>query len=377
MVLSKLRQFCCLSFVIAILLNVSGCVELSTFTSTDEYIPSEEMIEQADVLEYQTAEVYEDTFTLDFQEAATIKYTITRELYWENPQDLYGELLVAKGDYVKKGDVLATFVSSQNDEIAILERELSVEQARASLNQVIQTYENLIAAQKENLTRLTGEEYELAYMKLEEMEYEYAYRLLEGEHRVAMQQEALDEVLKTQETKELVAPFDGKIVSVSSAFQTGYKIGNGVPIIKISDVESRRMVLKETRITKQANYLSPVTITDPYTKETYNGTIVSCPEVTGQEQSSTMIRLDDELQEEQEGVEYLVSGCIYHKEKATLVDSHAVKTETLMSGNKVSYVYVLNENNAKYKVCVKVGAVFNNVTWIIEGLEPGQRVIVE
>lgn len=376
MAANKIQQIFCMILMMIPLICVGGCVELATFVSTDEYIPSEEVVEHAGTLEHQTTEVYEDSFTIDFQAEAEVKYTITRELYWDNTQDLYGELLVKEDDLVEKGDIIATFEGSQSDEIMILERELAVEQAKASLNQVRQTYENLIAAQKESLTRLEGDEYEVARLRLEEMEYEYAYRLMEGEKRISEQQKALEEVLD-RETKELVAPFDGKIVSVTTAFEKGEAVGNGAPIVKISDIESRGLVLKGSSIAEQVTYLSPVAILDPYTKDEYSGTIVSCPQVTQHKNSPVIIKLDDEVPEDREDIDYRVSGCILHKEKVTLVDARAVKEETTFSGKKLNYVYVLTENNAKYKVYVKVGANYNDICWIMDGLVSGQKVIIK
>ena len=69
---------------------------------------------------------------------------------------------------------------------------------------------------------------------------------------------------------------------------------------------------------------------------------------------------------------FKATGFIANKEKVILVDEKAVKTE-----GTDSYVHVINDNNATYKAYVTVGDTVGGVTWIIDGVEPGQVVVIE
>ena len=144
--------------MLAMTITLSGCVQISSYESTAEYIPAAQVAGQASAMTYTTAQVYEDDFVVEYQTQACVTYTVSCSLYWENAQDFYGELLVSDGDIVKKGDVLATFVSSEDYEIELKEKSLAVEEAKTSLSQIQKTYEDLIAAKEKSMMNLTGDE---------------------------------------------------------------------------------------------------------------------------------------------------------------------------------------------------------------------------
>lgn len=361
--------------MLALMLCLVGCKKLSTYESTAEYIPANQVSDQVNSTGYETVKAYEDDLIVEYQTKAQVAYTQSRSLYWDNPQDICGEMLVSTGDIVKKGDVIATFQSSQDSEIQVMERKLAVQEAQASLNQTIQTYENMLAAKRKSLELLTGYEYQIANLELEQMQYEYAQQVLEGEYRVSKQQEQLDKMGDWQETRALVAPFDGKITAVNHAFQPGTPLKSNSPIVQISDLDSEVLAFQSSQYADDVKYLSQVTLTDPDTQQQYTGTIVSCPGVTGNKGSAAIIKVNEEMPEglESTGLKTLnVNGYLMQKEKVTLVDSQALKQE-----EGAVFVYVLNENQARYKVYVTIGENRNNLAWVIDGLSPGQTVIIK
>ncbi len=372
MALNSLRQICIGILLIIWTVNLCGCQEISEYKSTSERIPENQLEEEIITTSYETTEVYQGDFTVDYQTEACVTYTLSRNLYWSNSQDTYGELLVSNGDIVKKGDVLATFQSSQDDEIEVAEASLAVQEAEASLSQIMQTYESLISAKERSLDTLKGEEYEKASLELEKIDYEYRQRIVDGEYRLAQLQARLNEIMDEHEQKQLLAPYDGKITMVSRAFKPGELVDVNITILQICDLNSRVLAFKNNSFANEIKYLSEVTLTDPYTMETYTGTIVSCPQVTGSAGSDIIVKVNEELPEDKDDVDFKVNGTILSQENVILVESDAIRKE-----GQRTCAYILSDNNAKYKVEVTIGKEYDGVTWILEGLLPGQIVTVE
>ncbi len=372
MALNKIKRILASGLAATMMMSISGCTTSSENKSTAEYIKAGEGIVISAGIGYETAEVSQGSFVKTYQTDAYVTYTNSQRLYWENSQDRYDEILVSVGDIVKKGDVLATFEGSSSSEADALERTLAVEEAQAALNRTVKNYDSSIAAKKKSMETLTGYDYEIASLELQKLESEYALRVKESEYQITKQQEALNELLEEQATKELIAPFDGRIDSVNRDFQKGNKVNVGSPIVQISDLDSQVFAFRNNTFSADVSYLSEVTLTDRVTGEEYTGTIVSCPNVTNQPYSDVIVELDTELPEGREDVYFKVDGYIMQKENVTLVDNRALKSE----GSNY-YVYILNENNARYKTYVTIGETTDGLTWVIDGLTPGQTVLMQ
>lgn len=365
---NKRKRILAGSLALLMMVSTGGCTTLSEHKSTAECIQSGKVTASG----YDTAEVYEGSFDVAYEADALVTYTKSQYLYWESSQDRYDEILVSAGDMVKKGDVLATFEVSSISESDILERTLAVQQLQSSLNKTIRSYEESIARKQKNMEGLEGADYQIAQLELKKMKSEYAQRVTESEYQITKQQEALDEMLEEKENKELVAPFDGRVSWIGRDFQKGNKVNAGSPILMIEDLDSQMIAFRNSSYKGTVPYLSKVTLKDRTTEQEYTGTIVSCGNVTGGVNDEVLVKLDTELPEGKENVYFKATGFIMQKEKVTLVDSRAIQTE-----GTENYVYVLNENNATYKAFVTVGDTSAGVTWIIDGLSPGQAVIVE
>lgn len=367
----KRKHRCLLMMAIILVMLMSGCGTTTQYESSAQRIPAEDVAEERIDDTYETVRVYEDSFRIEFQTEATVEYTLSRELYWQETGDTYGQLLVSKGDIVKKGDVLATFYGSEDDELEVLEASIAVQEAQNSLNQTRQTYDELISAKQKSIANLSGEEYEIACLELSEMELEYEKRVLDGQYRITTMQKNLSRIQEEKGNKELVAPYDGKISMVSRSFKEGTFVDAQTPIVEIYDLDSRVLALKGGSFTSEVNYLSQVELSDPETQEKYTGTIVSCPQVTGSSGSKVIVRMNDEFPDGKDEIDFQVKGVLIDEKKATLVESRAIQ-----SGANRNYVYVMGENHAKYKVYVTVAKSHNNITWISEGIVPGQIVLV-
>lgn len=368
MVPNKRKKVLACSMALLMMAGLSGCTTLAESESTAEFMQSGKVTDSG----YKTTQVYEGSFDIPYETDASVVYTKSESLYWESSQDRYGELLVSAGDMVKKGDVLATFEVSSIGESDILERTVAVQEAQASLNRTIKSYDTLIAAQKESMENLEDYDYQIAELELKKLESEYEQRVTEGERYVAQAQTALNELQERKGNNELLAPFDGRISWVGRDFQKGNKVKVGLPIVEIEDLNSQMLQFRNKNYKGTVPYLSTVNLVDRVSGEEYVGTVVSCGNVTGFTEDDVLVELDTELPEGKDSVYFKATGYIAQKTKVILVDSKAVKT----AGTE-SYVHVLNENNATYRAYVTVGDTVGGVTWIIDGIEPGQTVIIE
>ncbi len=368
MALNKKKRVLAGSIALLMMFTVGGCTSLADHESTAEYVQSGKVMSRG----YETAEVYEGSFDIPYDADATVTYTKSQKLYWESSQDRYEELLVSPGDMVKKGDVLATFEVSSISDADILERELAVQEAQAALNRTIRSYEESIAAKQKAMKNLQGAEYEIAELELAKLRSEYSQRVTEGEHQVGQMQELLNEIREDKANNKLIAPYDGRIAEVGRDFQKGNKVKMGSAIVTIEDLDSQMLIFRNSNYKGTVPYLSEVTLKDRVSGEEYTGTVVSCGNVTGAEMDDVLVELDTELPEGKENVYFKATGFIAQKNKVTLVDERAVKKE-----GSDFYVHVINENNATYKAYVIVGDTVEGVTWIIDGIEPGQTVIIE
>ena len=368
MVLNKKKRVLACSMALLMLTGLSGCTTLAEHESAAEYMQSGKVTGSG----YKTAEVYEGSFDIPYDVDASVTYTKSQNLYWENSQDRYLELLVSAGDMVKKGDVLATFEVSSIGESDIMERTNAVQEARTSLNRTIESYKAMINAKKEAMKNLEGYDYQIAELELKKLESEYEQRTTEGERYVTLAQEALNELQEQKNHDELVAPFDGRISWVSREFQKGNKVKAGLPIVLLEDLDSQMLEFRNSNYKGTVPYLSKVSLTDRVSGEEYTGTVVSCGNVTGFAEDQVLVELDTELPEGKDGVYFKATGFIAQLTKVILVDSKAIKT----SGTD-SYVHVLTDNNATYKAYVTTGDTVGGLTWIIDGVSPGQKLIAE
>lgn len=370
---NNIKRWLVVALTGTMLLGSAGCSASSDHKSTSEYIKPEDAVNITKVSGFETTEVVEGSFELTYQTDAYVTYTQMQSLYWENSQDRYEEILVSVGDMVKKGDVIATFEGSSSMEADVLERSLAVEEAQTALNKLIKYYDNSIANKTKSMETLTGYDYQIADLELQKLECEYAQRRAESEYQIAKLQESLNEIVEKKNNRQLLAPFDGRIEMVSREFVKGNKVNTGSPIVMISDLSSQALAFRNSNNANDVSYLSEVTLKDRVTGDTYTGKIVSCPNVTGKSGGDVIIELDEELPEGREDVYFKVDGYILQKDSVVMVNQKALEKE----GNN-QFVYVLNENGARYKIYVTIGKTdTKGNTTIIEGLIPGQKVVVD
>lgn len=351
-----------------LMLSMSGCASDQSSQSTSEYVSGVNMSGSG----YRTVEVYSGDFTVPFSGMAMTQCIKTQNLYWESSEDRYGDILVQQGQKVKKGDVLATFEVTSVSEADILSQQLAIQQIDASLAKTSQQYEEAIAKKQESLAKLESYDYQIASLEIEKLQSDYAQQAAEAARQKTLMQESLQELLDQKENNKLVAPFDGSISIITSDYQKGDKVSTSTPIIVIEDLSSLSVVFQNQSMFGKVPYLSKVKLINHRSKVEYAGTVVSCSSVTGSKMDDIVVKPDEPLPAEETTGFYDVEGLLMEKTGVVLVSTEALREE----GNS-NYVFLLDENNNIQKTYVSVGASAEGVAWISDGLEPGQKVLVD
>ena len=362
--MTRIKVF--LLFLIICLL-LSGCSSSSSGDIRSEYMDPGTIAQN----EYRTTKVTRGDFQIGFQIDSKMTYRHAEFMYWQYSSDHYDELLVDREEIVKKGQVLATFETGVS-EADILERELAVTEARASLSSQQSSYESRISAKQASLAGLEGTDYEIAAAELEQLRAQYNEVNASGWYRITVAQEALDRLRQRKNENSLVAPFDGIVMYTSRYFRSGDNVETWEPVVVVAEIATRAISFTNSNIYGNVPYMSHVNVIDQRTKKEFTGTVVSCAAVTGAEEDEVWIEIDQELGDEDLIGAVRISGTILKKTDVLLIDSKALKKE----GNQY-YVLVLQGSSSVSKTYVKVGGQNASTVWITEGLEEGQTLVIE
>lgn len=354
-----------LAFLLILCLVLTGCAKQSTEGIKSEYLNT--AVETDDNVKTTTS--YIGDFQIDFSIDAQIGFSRNQDIYWEYRGDHFGELMVEVRDIVQKGDVLMT-VDVNVSEADLLARELSVSEAMASLSQIDSSYYNQINQKTASMTGLTGDEKTIAQYELGKLQNEYAARRYAASYRVEQAEKALQELTDHQAKTEILAPYDGVVVYVTRNYRLGDEIPTDSVLIRVADLTSRLMTLTNLNRTYNIPYLSTVTLTDMRDQKQYSGTVVSCRDVTGDSDDEVIIIPDIPVDSTALTGAVRVTGTMLSVKNVVLIDSRAIRQE----GSK-RYVLVLVDG-AVSKIYVTVGGSNTTQTWITEGLEEGQTVVL-
>lgn len=355
-------RFCLLLCVLALL--ITGCGLSSDQSSTAEYLNMNGTSgEQEEQDGYRTAQVYVGDIEFTAKASGFTRYMEYASLTWDHSGDRYGEVLVQQGQFVKKGDVLATFEVTSVSDADIMAAELAVEEAASRIAQLQEQYEARIAGQRKSLSGQTGRDYQLANLELQQTQNEYAQQMDEARHQLERQQKNLKDLTERKGNNQLVAPFDAEVFQISRDFQKGDKVDIGIPIVVLGNVNTR---IIEVDGTDHFNYLAEVAVMDMRDESILPGTVISTPGVGG----SYKVALEGGISNELANDYFTVFATEVHHD-VLLVDILAVHWE-----GSANFVNVVNEDGFVHKTYVDVGGTVGKEAWIMGGLEEGQTVVL-
>lgn len=311
----------------------------------------------------------------------------TEELAFER-DGVFSRFHVRIGDKVKQGQILAELdnedyleqIKKLKDKIAdtkkqyeakinrmydeIMINEIILETLDKSLNEE-QNEDNKVKIHEDIITRQADNTILNEKIKLEK-------DLMEVE--LLRLQEELEEASKLSSQSQLVAPFDGEIISVSHWAREGYYQRQENPVIGIADTKVKMVTCKYISETDIDSYLDyyffkdgkkyPITYV-PYDPEEYSAIVLNegVP-------ISTFV-----FTEEAVDVEISDWGiiCMVKESRENVL---TVPIDAVMRDSTGSYVYVL-ENGKRLKRMVSTGLSDTISIEIVEGLMEGENVFTE
>ncbi len=329
-------------------------------------------------IELQTDEIKENSFELTEVSRDTVEQVMhiqctynqieETELAFQVDREVITEVLVEKGDSVKKGDILASVnVESTEEKAEQLRYQLSLDEL--SLKQLKEKRDfELEQTQIYYEGYLTKEEQEKLPEELEKVRESYENRIRNYEDTIYIAKKRLQEYEEYVKNGKLLAPMDGIISHVKSN-------------------------LKDSLTTKGETIMR---LYDPASKMYYSDDVEAIPHIQEGEQYTIVCGLGNRKREyivepanmenwgelmyfrlldEDFDPNNVVSG------KITLVleekeDALCVSYKAIHSSEDKYYVYTLDENNVRRMQFIEVGLWGDEQVEILSGLSEGDRVIM-
>ena len=350
------------------LLSLFFCMSLCMSGCQKQEVIDKEVAIQSDTTKSVT---YELTQVTRGPVQCTYKQIAEQELSFEIDQELITEVLVEKGDSVKKGEVLASVnVDETKKKAEALQYDIAVNEL--ALQQAIERRDFELAQEElwyEGYTTKKKEDKEALTEAKENIEKSYGKKIQSIEDSLYFQRKRLEEYEAYIENGELKAPISGIISHVMSDLK-GTLTVKGESVIRMYDPESKM-------------YYSDDVEAIPYLQEGMEYTIVCGLGKMQREYTVVPANMENwgelvyfKLLDEDYDPNNVVLGkitlVIDEKEDALRLDDNAIHS----SGDEY-YVYTLDENNVRRMQFVEVGLWGDGTVEIISGLSEGDRVILK
>lgn len=325
---------------------------------------------------YETVQVEKGEYVKTVTGSAEVYYPVSAELCREENNAFFREILVKKGQEVKKGEVLATFDIDVSD-VDMVELSLALTRATEKLEEgKIERLEAIAKAEGEKKTRqikqgLSGRKLRIAELGVEKLRIQYEQYVYQAESEIAQLKEQIAELREELENNTLVAPFDGIIDSVSF-YHPGNRVEAGRVLITMHATD-RFYIVADDNGKLCYNMEVIVNVGKGSNKKSYEGKVVAAGNIlpASVPREMALIQLYEDINSEE------LNGLIQYQckeevvQSALVIDRRAVETE-----DEKSFVYILEEEMSKKRYIVP-GKMNPDTVWVLDGLSEGQTVILD
>lgn len=319
---------------------------------------------------YATKEAATEEFVKKGAYSCSVIYRSTQSLAVYNGAATMGEILVEPGMPVEAGDTVATYYAPMND-VDIARTELALNQAQddyefeiAQRTRVIEEYRAAAeAASNATDARIN----ELLAQKEEIMLSQYDAG---AQAQLAALTAQRDAAVASSEPKNVNAGMSG-IVAYTSRVDTGTSV-NGKELVTLFDPDS--MLIWVDNASGELKYGMKVELSlDGNAKANVTGTVVSANNVLpGALQSSAAYVLPDEAPD---GIGYTRASVT--AQTVSVQDAIVVNNDAIQFSNGKPYVRILTADGVVRTRYVNIGMMGSSETWIILGVEPGDKLITK
>lgn len=341
--------------------------------------------------EYVTAEVTLGNIQNFNYVSGNTQPSIVENLYFSFTQSeaRLVELNVQRGTNVKKGDIIAKVelegneltISTQKLELEALKKDFednkrlkqeSIEEAKEEIAQLQADYELNVSTGFYTRRELEKDlqEIEKKKVSLESSQESYEKYVWEKEYSISSKEEELYELENNYEETVIIAPFDGTITDVTK-LKENQLIKSSNLVATIASEEEPVLVCSS----KAAGLMYGMDVKATISTYEINGKIISAQSAiptTVTEDAPTIVKFeeDERVKLNIKGSQISIFVLMKELDNIVLVDKNAVNT---FDGE--SWVYIL-EDGVKKQRNIVVGLSDAKNCQVLEGLEPGQQVII-
>ncbi len=335
-----------------------------------ETLPDENLLapQQAN---YDTVQAEEGEYIKTAGGSLHIYYPVIAELSWEEGNARFREMLVKKGQEVKKGDSLAAF----DIEVSKAEQEeLSLTLSRTIENMEIGKEERQTSIQEANkeMEGLKGHELRIEQLRVEKVQAEYEQFVYQSEQEIARLRERLEELEAEIANDTLLAPFDGVIDNVANC-NPGDLMSKDLILVSMHATDRFYLVADDPG--GKLRYNAPISVEAGRRNDrvAYEGRVVAAPSIlpSSVPRGEALIELSGDIP-----VENLVGSLQYQFNTEELQDVLLVDWRAVDSEQGKNYVYVLEDDMVQKRYIVP-GLNNREKVWILDGLQEGQTVIAD
>lgn len=348
------------------------CMPLASASAQSPSLISDEMIQTETVNYAKTVLVEESVLERSYNAAASEYYPYTCSLSLETSNASFLEYKVARRQTVQAGDVLMVF-TVDIDEAALASTQLSLDRAREDYQAGKETRTAEIDAlllQKAN----TQDAFERAMLdlRIERAQVSYEQYCYQQECRIADIEEQLTKMQEQNSRTELIAPFDG-VVSDLAYKRLGERVYANETLVTLYREDG--MLLRISNDNQFFRYGMEVSVKSggKNNQTIYRGRIVAADNQLPESRrlGHAFIELEPfENGEKPRLANLTATGVSQYLENVMLIPRRAAA----MDGGKY-YVECL-VNGVPQKRFINVGLSTTSHSWVLQGLEMGDTVIL-
>lgn len=319
---------------------------------------------------YNTREAETDTFSKKSVFGSQVIYRQSQSVAVYTQGATMGEMLTETGAAVNAGDTIATYYAPMND-VDIARTEMELRQAQDDYDYEIAQRTRVISEYREASANASNETdariNELMAQKEELMLEQYTAG---AQAQLASLTAQRDAAVTSHEAKPVNVGITG-IVARASRMDAGANI-TGRELVGVFSPES--IIIRVDNSSGALKYGMKVELTlDGNGKAVVAATVVSADNVLpGSLQGKTAYVLPDELPT---GTGY--NRASVYAETITVDDVIVVNNNTIQYANSKPYVRILTEDGIVRTRYVNIAMIGENNSWIILGVEPGDKLIAK
>lgn len=344
------------------------CMQISLAES--ESLISQELI-KADKVNYKTETVEEGVFERRVSSAAEEYYPNTYSLSIDESGARFVNYEVIRSNKVKKGDVLARFVL-ESDAVELESLKMQLASAQAELEK--RRLDEEEAAAERQLELLSVKDmWQREMLALQSRRAELAleqYELAQS-RAIAKLEKQIAEIEQRQAGNVLLAPADGVIIGTAYK-REGDKVYAGEELVTMYRTD--KMLMRINNSNGYFRYGMDVILEVGSNKDRAElpGWVVGADTLVPERMRTGAAYIEVEIPEGQKLTRPIVNGAAVCVRDAALVSRKAI----VLDGG-VHYVIVLADGVPQKKpvICTTQNGV--NQAWVLQGLEPGDEIIID